>query len=254
MPTIYEAIGIKPPEHVEGTAQIPIDGVSMMYTWNNASAAGRKDTQYFEVMGSRGVYKDGWFASVFGPRIPWAAVNETRMREWNPDTDIWELYDLTKDYSQAHDLAKEHPEQVNKMKDIFLVEAQKNKVLPVGAGLWTIYYHPEEGPRSPLTEWYLYEGMTRIAESNAPLFHTGFSSVATVDIEVPKNASGSCTASAAPPEGSPCTWIRDISTQSTCQLCCTATSQSPLRHCRRGTQRLRSSCSSNRNQGLHQHS
>ena len=54
MPTIYEAIGIKPPEHVEGTAQIPIDGVSMMYTWNNASAAGRKDTQYFEVMGSRG--------------------------------------------------------------------------------------------------------------------------------------------------------------------------------------------------------
>lgn len=190
VPTIYEAIGIKPPEHVEGAAQIPIDGVSMMYTWNNASAVGRKDTQYFEVMGSRGVYKDGWFASVFGPRIPWAAVNETRMREWNPDTDIWELYDLTKDYSQAHDLSKENPEQVNKMKNIFLVEAQKNKVLPVGAGLWTIYYHPEEGPRSPLTEWYLYEGMTRLAESNAPLFHTGFSSVATVDVEVPKNASG----------------------------------------------------------------
>ncbi|OLQ12105.1 putative sulfatase PB10D8.02c [Symbiodinium microadriaticum] len=190
VPTIYEAIGIKAPEHVEGATQMPLDGVSMVYTWNNASAVGRKDTQYFEVMGSRGVYKDGWFASVFGPRIPWTGTNATRLKEWNPDTDVWELYDLTKDYSQARDLAKEMPEQVNKMKGIFLVEAQKNKVLPVGAGLWTIAYHPEQGPKSPLTEWFLYEGMTRIAESNAPLFRTGFSSIATLDVEVAKNASG----------------------------------------------------------------
>jgi len=189
VPTIYEAIGINVPEHVEGTAQMPLDGVSMMYTWNNASAVGQKSTQYFEVMGSRGVYKDGWFASVFGPRIPWHQ-NATRLKEWNPDTDVWELYDLTKDYSQAHDLAKQMPDKVEKMKDIFLVEATKNKVLPVGAGLWTIAYHPEDGPRSPLTEWYLYEGMTRIAESNAPLFRTGKNSIASVDVEVPKNASG----------------------------------------------------------------
>ncbi|CAE7693105.1 unnamed protein product, partial [Symbiodinium microadriaticum] len=189
VPTIYEAVGIQEPEHVEGTAQMPLDGVSMMYTWNNASAVGRKSTQYFEVMGSRGVYKDGWFASVFGPRIPWHQ-NATRLKEWNPDTDVWELYDLTKDYSQAHDLAKEMPDKVEKMKGIFLVEATKNKVLPVGAGLWTVAYHPEDGPRSPLTEWYLYEGMTRIAESNAPLFRTGMNSIASVDVEVPKNASG----------------------------------------------------------------
>ncbi|CAE7458471.1 unnamed protein product [Symbiodinium natans] len=189
-PTIYEAVGITPPEHVEGAAQIPLDGVSMVYTWNNVSATGRKDSQYFEVMGSRGVYKDGWFASVFGPRIPWADPNETRMKQWNPDTDVWELYDLTKDYTQAHDLAKQMPEQVEKMKQIFMVEATRNKVLPVGAGLWTIYYHPEQGPRSHLKEWYLYEGMTRIAESNAPIFHSGFSSVATLDVEVPKNGSG----------------------------------------------------------------
>eukprot|EP00913_Durusdinium_trenchii_P008041 g7540.t1 len=136
------------------------------------------------------VYKDGWFASVFGPRIPWAEANETRMREWNPDTDVWELYDLTRDFSQAEDLAKEMPDQVAKMKQIFLMEATANKVLPIGAGLYTIYYHPEEGPHSPLTEWKLYEGLTRIAESNAPGFHSGQNSLATIDVEISANASG----------------------------------------------------------------
>eukprot|EP00438_Fugacium_kawagutii_P019253 Skav234701 [mRNA] locus=scaffold3643:220498:222204:- [translate_table: standard] len=189
-PTIYEAIGIKYPQHVDGFAQMPLDGVSMVYTWNNATAKGQKSSQYFEVMGSRGIYKDGWFASVLGPRIPWAANNETRMKEWNPDTDIWELYDLSQDFSQAKDLAQEMPAKVAKMKEIFTVEATKNKVLPVGAGLYTVYYHPEEGPRSPLTEWTLYEGMTRIAESNAPGYHSGQSSLSTIDVDVPSNASG----------------------------------------------------------------
>ena len=64
-----EAIGIQFPRHVEGVEQMPLDGVSMVYTWNNATAKERKAGQYFEVMGSRGIYKDGWFASVFGPRV-----------------------------------------------------------------------------------------------------------------------------------------------------------------------------------------
>ncbi|CAK9035145.1 Arylsulfatase (AS) (Aryl-sulfate sulphohydrolase) [Durusdinium trenchii] len=189
-PTIYEAVGVQFPTRVEGAKQMPLDGVSMVYTWNNVSVKERKSAQYFEVMGSRGVYKDGWFASVFGPRIPWAEANETRMREWNPDTDVWELYDLTRDFSQAEDLAKEMPDQVAKMKQIFLMEATANKVLPIGAGLYTIYYHPEEGPHSPLTEWKLYEGLTRIAESNAPGFHSGQNSLATIDVEISANASG----------------------------------------------------------------
>lgn len=189
-PTIYEAVGVQFPTRVEGAKQMPLDGVSMVYTWNNVSVKERKSAQYFEVMGSQGVYKDGWFASVFGPRIPWAEANETRMREWNPDTDVWELYDLTRDFSQAEDLAKEMPDQVAKMKQIFLMEATANKVLPIGAGLYTIYYHPEEGPHSPLTEWKLYEGLTRIAESNAPGFHSGQNSLATIDVEISANASG----------------------------------------------------------------
>eukprot|EP00437_Effrenium_voratum_P008265 CAMPEP_0181421594 /NCGR_PEP_ID=MMETSP1110-20121109/13176_1 /TAXON_ID=174948 /ORGANISM="Symbiodinium sp., Strain CCMP421" /LENGTH=797 /DNA_ID=CAMNT_0023544659 /DNA_START=73 /DNA_END=2466 /DNA_ORIENTATION=- len=189
-PTIYEAIGIEAPGHVDSVAQLKLDGVSMVYTFNNATAEGRKSAQYFEVMGSRGVYKDGWFASVFGPRIPWTDPNETRMRAWDPDTDVWELYDLSTDYSQARDLSRDMPEKMEKMKQIFLMEAAENQVLPVGAGLYTVYYHPEEGPHSPLTSWELYQGMSRIAESNAPSFKSGASSLSTLDVEVPSNASG----------------------------------------------------------------
>jgi len=189
VPTIYEAVGVTPPGMVDGVAQDPVQGVSMVYTFNNASAVGRKSVQYFENMGSRGVYKDGWFASVLGPRLPWAP-NATRLATWDPDTDVWELYHLDTDYSQAHDLSKQMPSKLAEMQALFLVEAAENKVLPIGAGLYTFYYHPEEAPKSPLTHWKLFEGQTRIAESNAPLFRTGFSTHAAIELEVPANASG----------------------------------------------------------------
>jgi len=189
VPTIYEAVGIKAPSIVDGVAQDPVQGVSMVYTFANASAAERKPVQYFENMGSRGVYKDGWFAGTLGPRIPWAP-NATRISTWDPDTDVWELYNLTADFSQANDLAQQLPGKLEEMKAAFLVEAAQNQVLPVGAGLYTWYYHPEEAPRSPLTEWNLFEGQTRIAESNAPLFRSGFSTHSAIQVDVPANASG----------------------------------------------------------------
>ena len=71
VPTIYDVIGIKAPKQVDGVTQEPMDGVSMKYTFADAKAPGRKKTQYFEVMGSRAIYHDGWIASAFGPRIPW---------------------------------------------------------------------------------------------------------------------------------------------------------------------------------------
>uniref|UniRef100_A0A7S4TAS1 Sulfatase N-terminal domain-containing protein n=1 Tax=Alexandrium monilatum TaxID=311494 RepID=A0A7S4TAS1_9DINO len=188
-PTIYEAIGIRPPGAVDGITQDPLQGVSMAYSFNNASAAGRRTAQYFEVMGSRAVYKDGWWASAIGPRLPWAP-NASRIAAWDPDTDVWELYDLAADYSQAHDLARSMPEKLAEMKALFLVEAAQNKVLPIGAGLYTAVYHPEQAPKSSLTEWNLYTGQARIAESNAPLFRSGFSSVSTIELDVPANASG----------------------------------------------------------------
>eukprot|EP00931_Biecheleriopsis_adriatica_P100529 TRINITY_DN75819_c0_g1_i1.p1 TRINITY_DN75819_c0_g1~~TRINITY_DN75819_c0_g1_i1.p1 ORF type:complete len:796 (+),score=133.67 TRINITY_DN75819_c0_g1_i1:66-2453(+) len=189
VPTIYEAVGIQPPGIVDGVAQQALDGISMVYTFNNASAEERKAAQYFEVMGSRGVYKDGWFAGTLGPRIPWSP-NASRIASWNPDTDVWELYDLTSDFTQGTDLAEKRQERLEQMKRLFLTEADRNLALPIGAGLYTWYYHPEEAARSPLTEWELFQGQTRIAESNAPLYRGTFSSLATLKSDVPPNASG----------------------------------------------------------------
>ena len=104
-PTLYELLGITPPEVVEGFAQDPIDGVSMAYTFADAKAPGRKHTQYFENNGSRGIYHDGWFAGTFGPLVPWdTAGSAERLKSWNANDDVWELYDLRSDFSQAVDL------------------------------------------------------------------------------------------------------------------------------------------------------
>ena len=81
VPTIYDVLGIKPPRLVDGVTQDPMDGVSMKYTFATPTAPGRKKEQYFEVMGSRAIYQDGWMASVFGPRIPWVAGVDPRHRD-----------------------------------------------------------------------------------------------------------------------------------------------------------------------------
>jgi hypothetical protein len=103
---------------------------------------------------------------------------------------VWELYDLRNDFSQAHDLADEMPKKLRALKDTFTVEATKNKVFTIGGGLYVPAFHPEEMRGSTLTEWNLYEGQTRIGESLAPKFLSGFSSLATIQATVPENAAG----------------------------------------------------------------
>ena len=105
VPTIYEVVGITPPRVVNGVPQDPIDGVSFAYTFDDPTAEGRLRTQYFEVMGSRAIYHDGWMASAIGPRLPWVPGLPPGIRDWTPDQDTWELYNLDEDWSQAHDLA-----------------------------------------------------------------------------------------------------------------------------------------------------
>ena len=112
VPTIYEILGITPPRVVNGVPQDPIDGVSFAYTFDDPKAKGRKLTQYFEVMGSRAIYHDGWMASAFGPRIPWVPGLPQGISDWTPDEDTWELYNLEEDWSQANDLADEMPEKL----------------------------------------------------------------------------------------------------------------------------------------------
>jgi arylsulfatase len=140
-------------------------------------------------MGSRGIYKNNWFAGTFGPRIPWDPA-ASKLKDWNPNNDVWELYNLSEDFSQAHDLAKKNPAKLQQMKDAFLVEAAKNKVFPIGGSLYVVAYHPEEMKSSPLKEWNMYEGMIRIPESQAPKFMSGFSTHSTINATIPENAHG----------------------------------------------------------------
>jgi arylsulfatase len=174
---------------VDGFKQDPMDGVSLAYTFSDPRATGRKKTQYFENAGSRGVYHDGWFAGTFGPSIPWdTAGSNTHLNNWDANKDVWELYDLTRDFSQADDLAAKEPERLARMKELYLAEAKANKAFPTGGGLWT-RMHPEDVIRSPYKSWRFDATTTRMPEFTAPPVGRRSNRVV-IDLELGENASG----------------------------------------------------------------
>jgi len=187
VPTIYEILGIRPPTVVDGFQQDPIDGVSFAYTFDSATAPERKKTQYFDIMGSRGIYHEGWMASTFGPRAPWVAKIPD-IANWDPMQDNWQLFDTRRDFSLMHDLADEQPGKLAEMKELFMQVARENKDLPIGGGLFSPL-NPQEMKRTSNTEWTLFEGMTRIPESQAPNVRNG-NIRAEIDAEVPANVNG----------------------------------------------------------------
>ena len=189
VPTIYEVIGITPPELVNGIEQDPIDGTSFAYTFDDTEAEGRLKTQYFEIMGSRSIYHEGWMASAVGPRLPWVAGVDPAILQWTPDDDRWELYNLDEDWSQANDLADQMPEKVAQLKDLFLVEATKNQALPIGGGLWIPVFHPEMRLAPSQTEWVFPGDMTRIPEVTAPALGNR-ANVVTLEVDLPEQPSG----------------------------------------------------------------
>ncbi len=144
-PTILEAAGIPEPETVDGIAQEPMDGTSFLYTLDDARAPERHTTQYFEMFATRGMYKDGWWAASRPDRHPWDLSPETLARfgpdaDWDPDRDVgWELYYLPDDFSQARDIAADHPEKVEELRELWWQEAERNRVLPLMAGFSVIY-------------------------------------------------------------------------------------------------------------------
>ncbi len=166
VPTIYELLGIRPPDVVDGFAQDPLDGVSLAYTFDGALEPTRKRTQYFDNNGSRGIYHDGWYACTFGPLTPWLTVSPG-LATWNSDDDVWELYDLRRDFSQAHDVAAQEPARLAELKALFLREAVANKVFPIGAGIW-LRLHPEDRAKPPYEKWFFDETTTRMPEFAAP--------------------------------------------------------------------------------------
>jgi arylsulfatase len=190
VPTVYELLEIPAPQVVHGVRQDAFDGVSMAYTFDDAQATGRKTTQFFDIMASRGIYQNGWFACARGPREPWVGGIPPGIRSWSPLTDTWELYHLEEDWSQANNLAATHPEKLEAMQALFLTESAKNKNLPIGGGLWsTALYHPEDAPASPLTEWTFDQPLTGMPESAAPKLGKVDSRV-TMEVTVPENAHG----------------------------------------------------------------
>jgi arylsulfatase len=144
-PTILEAAGIPEPKAVDGIEQVPMDGTSFLYTLDDAGAPERHTSQYFEMFAGRAMYKDGWWAASRPDRLPWDLSPATLAKfgpeaDWDPDRDVgWELYDLTKDFSQTHDVAAEHPEKVVELQELWWEEAERNGVLSLMGGMPVIY-------------------------------------------------------------------------------------------------------------------
>ena len=207
VPTIYDVLDITPPGTVDGVTQQPLDGVSMLASLKSASAPENKPDQYFEVMGSRAYYKDGWIASVFGPRTPWVPGVDPAIANWNPDNDTWELYDLRTDFSQSRDVAAEHPEKLRELVDGFDRVAKAGGVYPVGGGLWSMVLHPEDAPHSPMKEFSYTQDVYGLPEASAAQLGTR-SNVVNIEFEMTPETEGVMYAIGAY-SGGLAVWIKD---------------------------------------------
>jgi len=139
-PTILDLVGIPEPTKVDGIEQEPMDGTPFSYTLEDPGAADRHTVQYFEMYGSRAIYKDGWWACARLDKLPWDFSPATLARfkpgsGYDPDKDKWELYYLPDDFSQAHDIAADHPEKLAELRELFWQEAARNRALPLLGGM-----------------------------------------------------------------------------------------------------------------------
>jgi arylsulfatase A-like enzyme len=162
-PTVLEAAGLPEPLSVEGIQQEPIHGVSMLYSFNDATAAERHETQYFEMFGNRGIYHKGWTA-VTRHKTPWLLVGEKTPAF---DDDVWELYDTNEDWTQANNLAKQMPEKLHDLQRLWLMEATRYNVLPLDDDI-AKKMNPDVAGRPTLIKGntqLLFGGMGRLSEN-----------------------------------------------------------------------------------------
>jgi arylsulfatase len=185
-PTIYEAVNVPAPKTVNGIVQKPLEGVSMNYSFDNAAAADVRKTQYFEMIGNRAIYHEGWFAGTIH-KAPWEGQPRRPLAE-----DIWELYNINEDFSQSNNLAEKNPEKLEELKKKFLEEAVKYNVLPIDDRSIE-RFDPGIAGRPDLmngrTKLVLYEGAKGIPE-NAFINIKNTSLSITAEVDVPANASG----------------------------------------------------------------
>jgi arylsulfatase len=185
VPTILEVCGIPAPETVDGIPQTPIEGTSFAYTFDKANAhvPSQHHTQYFEMMGDRAIYHDGWIASTKVIRTPWEVFGAVNPDPFNNCT--WELYDLSKDWTQSDNLAGKYPDKLNEMKDLFAREARRYQVLPLDASVATRLVQPRPNLTAGRTEFVYTRPMTGLPQGDSPLL-LNCSYTVTADIEVPE--------------------------------------------------------------------
>jgi arylsulfatase A-like enzyme len=184
VPTILEAAGVPAPVMLNGIAQKPIEGVSMAYTWDkaNADAPSTRTTQYFEMMGNRAIYHDGWIASTTPPQPPWL-MGLAKMPDVVNGYD-WELYNIKDDFSQNNDLAAKMPDKLREMQELFLVEAAKYDVLPLDNDVLERLLTPKPSYTAGRT-LFTYSGeMSGLPNSDAPNI-LAKSYTITAEVEVP---------------------------------------------------------------------
>ena len=185
-PTVLEAAGLPEPKTVNGVAQTPMEGVSMVHTFDDPKAVSRHTTQYFEIFGNRALYHNGWVAATVH-KAPWEPAPRRRLAD-----DIWELYNVDEDFSQANDLAASNPAKLKEMQALFMKEAEKYRVLPIDdrsierLDAATAGRPDLMAGRKSLT---LYEGMTGMAE-NAFINVKNQSVTITANVDVSTNANG----------------------------------------------------------------
>jgi arylsulfatase len=161
-PTILEAAGLPEPRVVNGVPQRPMDGVSMVYSFNDSKAKDRHITQYFEMFGNRAMYHDGWLARTIH-KAPWEPKPRRPLAK-----DIWELYDTRKDFSLANDLSAKYPEKLAELQALFMYEAERNHVLPIDDRVFERFIAEQVGRPDLMagrTSLTLAEGMTAMTEN-----------------------------------------------------------------------------------------
>ncbi|AML52605.1 arylsulfatase [Falsihalocynthiibacter arcticus] len=182
VPTILEATGITPPAVVNGVPQSPIEGVSMAYLFDaaNTDAPSTHHTQYFEMMGDHAIYHDGWIGSTKVVRPPWEITGPVNQ---DPAGTPWELYDLNKDWTQAHDVAAENPEKLKEMQALFWKEAEKYQVLPLDASVATRLVTPRPSLTAGRDEFVWKGTFTGTPNGDAPsVLNTSYTITAEVDV------------------------------------------------------------------------
>jgi arylsulfatase A-like enzyme len=179
-PTIFEAAGIAPPQEVDGIAQLPIDGVSLLYTFDDPGSTSRRQTQYYEIGGDRGIYHEGWLAVTTPQMMPWQRLRADRS---HPTEYAWELYHLDQDFSQSRDLAAQYPERLAQLQVLFDLEARDNSVYPLQNTSGFQRAMARGGIGSPRTEATFWGVDVPLGEWSAPrIFQRSFQIAAEITI------------------------------------------------------------------------